>query len=93
MKLPDYATCRTNQPTDSPRVDANEIFDSLVRQEEAATILAVTPRCLENWRHRGGGPSYVKISARCIRYRRSALKDFIDECVRTNTTDRELDAQ
>ena len=89
---PDPATGRPSQPTDSPHLGANEELDSLVRQEVAATILTVTPRCLENWRYRGGGPSFVKISARCIRYRRSALKKFVDERERTSTSDLGMDA-
>jgi len=86
-KTPDPATGRSSQPINSPRPEPNEDPDSLIRQEEAALILGVSPRCLENFRYRGRGPSYVRISARCIRYRRSDLRDFIDERVRTSTSD------
>ncbi len=92
LETPDPAAGRPNQPTSSPRMEPIEDFDSLVRQEEAAIILGVTPRCLENWRHRGGGPSYVRISARCIRYRRSDLKSWVEERVRTSTSDRGTEA-
>ncbi len=34
-------------------VQSNDDLDPLVRQEEAAVVLGVTPRCLENWRYRG----------------------------------------
>ena len=63
-------------------------FDQLVRQEEAAARLSVSPRCMENWRHRGEGPKFVRISARCIRYRKSDLTLFIEERLRTSTSDR-----
>ena len=88
LETPDPATARPNQPTSSPRMEPSDDVDSLVRQEEAAIILGVTPRCLENWRHRGGGPNFIKISARCIRYRRSDLNKWIEERVRTSTSDR-----
>ena len=52
--------------------------EQLLRQEQAALMLEVTPRCLENWRHRGGGPKHVRISARCIRYRRRDLLEWVE---------------
>jgi hypothetical protein len=66
--------------------------DQLMRQEQAALFLGVTPRCLENWRYRGGGPQWIEISTRCIRYRRSDLIQFVKERMRTNTTNCGTDA-
>ena len=70
--------------------DAHDVAnsDQLLRQEEAAALLNVTPRCLENWRHRGEGPKFVRISGRCIRYMRRNLLEFIEGRVRTSTSDR-----
>ena len=92
LETPDPATGRPNQSARSPRMESGENLESLVRQEKAAIILEVTPRCLENWRHRGGGPNFIRISARCIRYRRSDLNKWIAERVRTSTSDRGTDA-
>ncbi len=92
LDTPDPTTGQPSQPTSSPSLGANEDLDSLVRQEGAAIILGVTPRCLENWRHRGGGPNFIRISARCIRYRRSDINKWIEERVRTSTSDRGMDA-
>ena len=92
LKTPERVTGPSNEPTQSPRQVLADDPDSLVRQEEAAMILAVTPRCLENWRHRGGGPNYVKYSARCIRYRRSDLNEWIEARVRTSTSQFDVDA-
>ena len=58
----------------------------ILRQEEAAALLRVGTRCMENWRHRGEGPKFVRVSGRCIRYRISDLTQFIDERVRTSTS-------
>ena len=60
--------------------------ETLLRQEEAAQILGLTPRALEAWRHRGGGPTFIKISGRCIRYRQSDLLKWIAERERTSTS-------
>ncbi len=73
--------------------ESGDVPYSLVRQEEAALVLGVTPRCLENWRHRGRGPKFIKVSARCIRYRISDLTQWIEQRVRTCTSDQEGDAK
>ena len=61
--------------------------ESLLTPAEAAQILNVTERCLENWRHRGGGPVFVRVSGRCIRYQRGDLLAWVRERLRTNTHD------
>ncbi len=66
-------------------------FDQLFRQEEAAALLSVSPRCMENWRHRGEGPKFVRVSGRCIRYRKSDLTLFVEERLRTSTSDHGAD--
>lgn len=60
----------------------------LLRQDEVAKILNLSPRTLESWRHRGGGPRYLLLTPRCVRYRKSDLSQFIEERVRTSTSDR-----
>lgn len=63
--------------------DRNQLF----RQEEAAALLCVTARCLENWRYRGKGPKYVRISKTCIRYRKLDLDLFIEDRIRQSTSE------
>lgn len=60
--------------------------DQLLTEKEAASILCYTPRALQNWRVRGGGPKFVKVSARSIRYRRSALREWMDERTHAHTS-------
>ena len=47
--------------------------EALLLPVEAAYCLGVSPRSLEAWRVRGGGPPYLKISTRAVRYQRAAL--------------------
>lgn len=61
--------------------------DSLLRQEDAATLIGVTPRALEAWRYKGGGPKFVSISKRCVRYRRRDVLAWIEERLRTSTSE------
>ncbi|MBR9650237.1 helix-turn-helix transcriptional regulator [Thalassovita aquimarina] len=53
--------------------------NSLVNEREAASILCYSVRALQNWRHRGGGPRFVKVSSRSVRYRRADLLKWIEE--------------
>lgn len=50
----------------------------------AAKYVGVDPRTLEGYRSRGGGPDFVRISARLVRYRKADLDDWLNE--RTVTT-------
>lgn len=45
----------------------------LINETVAADYLGYSIRALQNWRVRGGGPSFIKVSARSIRYRRCDL--------------------
>ena len=61
--------------------------DRLIDEREAAGFLCYSPRALQNWRIRGGGPRFVKVSARSIRYRRRDLNRWIEERIRSNTSE------
>lgn len=58
----------------------------LVNEREAASILCYSVRALQNWRHRGGGPDFIKVSARSVRYRRSDLEKWIAARTVSNTS-------
>lgn len=53
---------------------------------EAAEYLGLKPGTLEIWRWAGKGPKYLKLGRAC-RYRLSDLENFVNESVRTSTTD------
>ncbi len=61
--------------------------DRLIDEREAASFLCYSKRALQNWRVRGGGPRFVKVSARSIRYRRRDLNRWIEERIRSNTSE------
>lgn len=50
----------------------------LIRETEAAKLLGVTTRTLQNWRFRGVGPCYVKLG-RAVRYKPQDIEDYIDQ--------------
>lgn len=62
-------------------------LDRLINEVEAADFLGYTVRALQNWRVRGGGPRFVKVSSRSIRYRRRDLIAWADGLTRSSTSD------
>ncbi len=46
-------------------------------QIERETGGGITRRWLEMAAHRGDGPSYIKVSRRCVRYRRRDFEDWL----------------
>jgi len=54
-----------------------ETLRGLLTTDEAADFLGVSTRKLEQLRSEGGGPTYVKLGYRTIRYRPAALEGWI----------------
>jgi predicted DNA-binding transcriptional regulator AlpA len=61
--------------------------DRLIDEREAAGFLCYSVRALQNWRVRGGGPRFVKVSGRSVRYRRRDILAWIEERTRSNTSE------
>ena len=71
----------TKDATENP-----EYLDSMITETEAARFLGYTVRALQNWRVRGGGPKFVKVSSRSIRYRRRELIDWAESLMVASTS-------
>lgn len=52
---------------------------------DAADLLGVSPRTLEDWRWRGIGPPFYKLGRRIVRYRATDLETFAFQSKRQNT--------
>ncbi len=57
----------------------------LLTTQQAAELLALSVRTLEKWRVEGGGPSFIAMSRKCIRYRMEELRMFQEERLAENT--------
>jgi hypothetical protein len=68
-------------------LDDPNFWNCLIDEREAGNFLGLTPRSLQVFRQRGDGPKLIKISSRCIRYRRLDLKDYADARMRNSTSD------
>jgi predicted DNA-binding transcriptional regulator AlpA len=68
----------------------SENSDRLVCEKEAANVLSLSPRTLQGWRVRGGGPKYIKFGTKAIRYSLSELLKFIERQTRSHTSANEV---
>lgn len=50
----------------------------LLDEREVAKALRIALNTLRNWRWRGGGPRFVKLGKRAVRYRRADVDAFIE---------------
>lgn len=64
----------------------SDYLDALLDEESAAEFLGYSKRALQNWRHRGGGPPYVRISERAVRYRRRDLIAWCEDLTEESTS-------
>jgi hypothetical protein len=62
-------------------------LDRLITEHEAAAFIGYTVRALQNWRVRGGGPRFVKVSSRSIRYRHRDLLSWTEQHLRSSTSE------
>lgn len=66
-------------------ISINADPDALLTEKDAARLLGLSIRFLQKHRSYGDGPPFVRISSRCIRYRRSDLKEWSGSRIATST--------
>jgi predicted DNA-binding transcriptional regulator AlpA len=64
-----------------------DYWHTLIDEKAAAEFLGLTDRTMQALRQRGGGPQYIALSSRCLRYRRIDLRKWAEARVRTSTSD------
>ena len=72
--------------TGEPKEYDVDHLDRLINENEAANFLGYSVRALQNWRVRGGGPRFVKVSSRSVRYRRRELLEWTECLLRSNSS-------
>ena len=64
-----------------------QFWYELISEHPAADFVGLKVRTLQGYRYRGGGPDFVRISARCVKYRRIDLLRWAEARLRTSTSD------
>ena len=75
------------QPPERDAVSNPDYWYSLIDEKEAGKFLRFSSRHMQGLRYRGGGPRFIRLSARCVRYRRWDLWKWAGEHLRTSTSD------
>jgi hypothetical protein len=63
------------------RSNGGEAGFQLVDESQAAKILCVSPACLRYWRANDGGPPWVRVGVRLVRYDLDVLRTWVEEQV------------
>jgi predicted DNA-binding transcriptional regulator AlpA len=85
-EMPDTAVTPIDAGQEPPP-EGEDYWHALVDEKAAAEFLGLSPRTIQDFRQRGGGPRYIAISARCLRYRRIDLRAWADSRIRKSTAD------
>ena len=64
-----------------------DYLDRLIDENEAALFIGYSVRALQGWRVKGGGPRFVKVSARSVRYRRRDLIEWAESRLKASTSE------
>jgi hypothetical protein len=59
----------------------------MLNTTQAASITGLTKRGMEALRQKGGGPLFIKVGAKCVRYRLSDLVFWIDSHAHHSTAE------
>ena len=75
---------RTTTPS---AASAGPDAEALLTSKQAAAVLGFHASYLAKARLTGGGPRYLKIGARAVRYRRSDIDTWLADKMRISTSD------
>ena len=64
-----------------------DYLDRFIDENEAAIFIGYSVRALQGWRFKGGGPRFIKVSSRSIRYRRRELIEWAESRLRASTSE------
>jgi len=73
MRCWEHVAMKNNRPI----ISSETPLERLMNEKEAAPFLGVSVRTLQCWRVRGGGPRFIRISRRAVRYCPSDLAEWI----------------
>lgn len=79
---------RRDQSAQGAASDASlRFWFELVDEKEIARFMGWSVRTVQDLRQRGGGPKFIRLSARCIKYRRIDGKEYAEVRLRSSTSD------
>lgn len=83
-RAPKQTSVHSKQPSSPP---TKETPKALLKTRKAANHLDLSPRTLESWRLKGGGPPFIALSPKAVRYHPDDLESWIATRRRKSTSD------
>ena len=65
----------------------SDYWQALINEGEAAEFINQSKRTIQGYRYRGGGPPYIRLSRRCVKYRRIDLRRWAEARLRSSTSE------
>ena len=70
---------------DASRMQSRKVDEALMTPHELARLVGYSPRSLEEWRRRGHGPEFIRLSGyKGVRYPASAVRRWLNGALATN---------
>ena len=71
-----------------PPIDEDSAYwFALIGEKEMAEFMDVKERTLQKWRRTGDGPPFVRLSGKCVKYRRIEGRKLSESRLRMSTSD------
>lgn len=71
---------------ENPKKDIKELNpDQLIDEKQASQLMGISPRTLQGYRVKGGGPEFIKLNNKIVRYKISAIQNWINDNKKINT--------
>lgn len=74
-------------PDAASHPDDPNFWHALIAEKAAGDFLDLSNRAMQKMRQTGDGPSFIRISSRCLRYRRTDLRAWAEARMRKSTSD------
>ena len=74
-------------PAPAPQMNEADFWYGLINETAFAEYLNLSVRTIQGFRYKGGGPRFVRISSRCVKYRRIDGREWAETRLRSSTSD------
>ena len=80
-------TTPTSVAETAAQPESSDYWYSLIDEFAMADFLDLSVRSLQGYRYKGGGPRFVRLSSRCVKYRRIDGREYVEARLRSSTSD------
>jgi len=71
---------------ENPKKEIQELNpDQLIDEKQASQLMGISPRTLQGYRVKGGGPEFIKLNNKIVRYKICDIQNWINENKKNNT--------